>query len=326
MKLRRHFLATLAALPFAMTLHAGAQAESTFPNKPVRIIVPFAPGGTTDTVSRRVAQGLSERWGQPVVVENKPGAGTTIGVNTVAKADPDGYTLGTVTGSFTVNHSFVPNLPYDSKKDVRAVARMAGSDHVLVAHPSVPANNAKELVELIKQKPGQISYASFGNGSSAHLAGEMLAMFAGAPMLHVPYKGQTPAMTDVIAGQVNVMFANLPEAMPQIQAGKLKPLGVAASKRSEFAPDIPTLAEQGIEGIVSSSWNGLIAPAGTPDEIVAKINADVNAVLQDPKVREAFAGSGITVTPGTPQEFAEFLEKEMDHYGEVIRKANITAG
>lgn len=264
--------------------------------------------------------------GRPVVIENKPGAGTTIGVNTVAKAAPDGYTLGTVTGSFTVNHSLLENLPYDSKKDVRAVAKMAGSEHVLVANPQLPVNTAAELIELIKSKPGQVSYASFGNGSSAHLAGEMLAMFAQTPMLHVPYKGQNPAMTDVIAGQVNVMFANLPEAMPQIKAGKLKALGVAAPQRSVFAPDIPTLAEQGIPGIVSSSWNGLIAPAGTPDEIVAKINADVNAVLESAAVKDALAQSGITVTPGTPEEFAKFLEKEMDHYGEIIRKANITTG
>lgn len=322
---RRSLLASLIAVPLALSLPLAAKAEQSFPNKPVRLIVPFAPGGTTDTVSRRVAQELSQLWGQPVVVDNRPGAGTTIGVNGVASAEPDGYTLGTVTGSFTVNHTLMPKLPYDSKKDLRAVAAMAGSSHVLVAHPEFPANSAAELVELIQAKPDSISYASFGNGSSAHLAGEMLALHAKAPMLHVPYKGQSPAMTDVMAGQVNIMFANLPEALPQIKAGKLKALGLAAEQRSEFAPDIPTLAEQGIPGIVSSSWNGLIAPAATPDEIVNKINQDVNTVLQTSSVRDALAEAGITVTPGTPQEFADFLNKEMEHYGEIIRKANITA-
>lgn len=323
---RRHILATLLALPLAAAFPALGQAQQDFPNKPVRLIVPFAPGGTTDTVSRRVAQELSVLWGQPVVIENKPGAGTTIGVNTVAKAEADGYTLGTVTGSFTVNHTLMPNLPYDTKKDLRAVAAMAGSDHVLVVNPSVPVNTVDELVAMIQSQPGQVSYASFGNGSSAHLAGEMLAMHAKAPMIHVPYKGQTPAMTDVIAGQVQVMFANLPEALPQIKAGKLKALGVAAAQRSDFAPDIPTLAEQGVTGITSSSWNGLIAPAGTPDAVVAKINADVNRVLETPAVRDSFAEAGIAVTPGTPEAFGAFLDKEMQHYGDIIRQANITAG
>ncbi|GAA5234170.1 tripartite tricarboxylate transporter substrate binding protein [Verticiella sediminum] len=317
-------------LAFACALAAFASpaavaADKAFPERPVKLIVPFAPGGTTDTVSRRVAQGLSERWGQPVVVENKPGAGTVIGVDTVAKAPADGYTLGTVTGSFTVNPSLLASLPYDSQKDLRPIASMARSDHVLVARQDLPADNAQALLELVRAQPGKVSYGSFGNGSSAHLAGEMFAQFAGTPMLHVPYKGQTPALADLIGGQIDVMFANLPEALPQLQAGKVKAIGVAASERSPFAPDIPTLREQGIEGVVSSSWNGLIAPAGVPDALVERINADVNAVLEQPTVRESLAAAAIMTTPGTPQAFGAMLQDEMAHYADVVRQAGIKA-
>jgi len=320
---RRHLLTTLVAASLFTSLPTIVHANTNYPNKPVRLVVPFAPGGTTDTVARRVAQELTNLWGQTVIIENKPGAGTTIGVNTVAKAAPDGYTLGAVTASFTVNPALLPSLPYDTKKDLRAVALMADSDHVLVVNTTVPANTVDELLALIKSKPGELTFASFGNGSNSHLSGERLALHAGVPMIHVPYKGQSPAMLDVIAGRVQMMFASLPEATPHLQAGKLKVLGTAATKRSVFAPDVPTLAELGVPGIISSSWNGLIAPAGTPDEIVNKINADVNKVLALPAVKEAFANVGIAVTPGSAEDFAKFLDSQMELYGDIVRKANI---
>lgn len=320
---RRQLLATLLAAPLAVSLPGLARADQSYPNKPVRLIVPFAPGGTTDTVGRRVAQELSNLWGQSVIIENKPGAGTTIGVNTVAKAAPDGYTLGMITASFTVNPSLLPNLPYDTRKDVRAVALLADSDHVLVVNPTVKAGSVQELITLIKANPGTMTFASFGNGSNSHLSGERLALNAGTPMIHVPYKGQAPAILDVIAGRVDMMFASLPEATPHLESGKLKALGIAAPKRSIFSPNIPTLEELGVSGIVSSSWNGLIAPAGTPDALVEKINADVNKVLAMPAVQQSFANVGIAVTPGTVEEFSRFLDQQMELYGAIVRKADI---
>lgn len=323
---RRKALGVFGALPLlAMGVSSRVLAQGSYPTKAVRLVVPFPPGGTTDTVSRRVAQQLSELWGQSVVVENKPGAGTSIGVDQVAKANPDGYTLGTVTGSFTVNRTLMAKLPYDTERDLRAVALMARSDHILVVHPSLGVNSVDDLVKLAKSKPGQLAYASFGNGSSAHLAGEMLKLDKGIDLIHVPYKGQGPALIDLVGGQVQMMFANLPEALPLMADGRIKALGVAANERSTFAPKVPTLTEQGL-AIESSSWSGLIAASATPDAVVEKINSDVNKVLNDPALRDGFAKGAIITTPATTQAFADFLKKEMDHYGNVIKKANIVVG
>ncbi len=309
-------LATAAALPPAF-------AQQAYPSRPVRIVVPFAPGGTTDHVSRLVGQELAKLWNQSVVVENKPGGGTIIGVDNVAKAAPDGHSLVTVTGSFTVNQSLVAKLPYDSQRDLRAVAMLAKSDHVLVVNPSVSAADLKQFIALVKANPGKYSFASFGNGTSAHLAGETLNMLAGIDLVHVPYKGQAPALADVMGGQVHAIFANLPEVLPQIRAGRVKALGLAAAERSSLAPDIATLAEQGLPDLLSSSWSGLLAPAGTPNQIVTRINTDVNAVLAQPAMRESFVKSGIAPMPGTPESFAAFLRDEAARYATVIKKAGI---
>ncbi|MBN9430679.1 MAG: tripartite tricarboxylate transporter substrate binding protein [Burkholderiales bacterium] len=309
-------LATAAALPPAF-------AQQTYPSRPVRIVVPSAPGGTTDHVSRLVGQELAKLWNQSVVVENKPGGGTIIGVDNVAKAAPDGHSLVTVTGSFTVNQSLVAKLPYDSQRDLRAVAMLAKSDHVLVVNPSVSAADLKQFIALVKANPGKYSFASFGNGTSAHLAGETLNMLAGIDLVHVPYKGQAPALADVMGGQVHAIFANLPEVLPQIRAGRVKALGLAAAERSSLAPDIATLAEQGLPDLLSSSWSGLLAPAGTPNQIVTRINTDVNAVLAQPAMRESFVKSGIAPMPGTPESFAAFLRDEAARYATVIKKAGI---
>ncbi len=313
---RRHFNgALLALLPFA------ARAQS-WPAKAIHVIVPFPPGGTTDYVTRLVTAPLGTALGQTVIVDNKPGAGTVIGVDAAAKAPADGYTLVTVANSFTVNQTLVKNLPYDSAKDLRPVALMGLSEHVLAAHPSLGIRSVAELVAYSKAHPGKLSYASFGNGTSAHLAGEMLRLQLGLDMVHVPYKGQGPALSDLLGGQVSLMFGNWPESREHVESGKLAAIGMATAKRSAFAPKIPTLAEQGAP-VESNSWNGLLAPARTPDAVVARLNAEVNKSLASAAVVEAFRKGGIVSLAGAPEQFAAFLSTETARYAKVIRDANI---
>ena len=314
---RRHVLQGLAVTPFA----ARAQA---WPAKPVRLIVPFPPGGTTDVVSRLVAAELTKALGQPVVIDNKPGGGTVIGVDAAAKAAPDGHTLVTVANSFCVNQTLVKNLPYDSQRDLRPVALMGLSEHVLAAHPGSGLRTLADLVAAAKKAPGRLSYASFGNGTSAHLSGEMLKAAAGIDLIHVPYKGQAPALNDLLGGQVTVMFGNWPEFRGHVKGGKLVALGMATAQRSTHAPDVPTLAEQGL-ALESNSWNGVLAPRGTPDAVVQRLNAEVQAALKAPAVVKAFDEGGIAALPGPPERFAAFIASEIDKYAQVIRAARITA-
>jgi tripartite-type tricarboxylate transporter receptor subunit TctC len=312
----------LRALPAALALPVAARAQA-FPARPVRIVVPFPPGGTTDLVSRLFAQALSRTWGQPVLVENKPGAGTVIGVDSVARAAPDGYSYVTVANSFTVNQTLVRRLPYDSQRDLRPVASIAYSEHLLAAHPSVPVKTAAELVAWARAHPGTLSYASFGNGTSAHLSGELLKLDNGIDLAHVPYKGQGPALQDLLSGQVQLMFGNLPEFLGHVRSGRLRALGLAMPRRSPFAPELPTLAEQGLPPIESTSWFGLLAPARTPDEVVARVNADVNHAMASAAMRDSFAASSLTALPGSPEDFARFLASETQRYAQVIRRAGI---
>ena len=313
---RRHLIqaAALAGLP------AFSYAQA-WPAKPLRFVVPFPPGGTTDVVTRLIAAEVAKALGQAIVVENKPGAGTVIGVDSVAKSAPDGYSLVTVANSFCVNQTLVKKLPYDSVKDLRPVALMGMSEHVLATHP---ASGIKALADIAKAKPGSLSYASFGQGTSAHLAGEMLKTQTGADIVHIPYKGQAPALADLLGGQVSLMFGNWPEFRSHVQSGKLIALGMATAKRSVYAPSIPTLTEQGVK-VESNSWNGLLAPAGTPDVVVQRLNAEVNKALASPAVMEAFQKGGIASLSGSPAQFADFIQSEITRYAEVIRKANITA-
>jgi tripartite-type tricarboxylate transporter receptor subunit TctC len=309
--------AALAALPFAS--HA-----QTWPSKAVKLVVPFPPGGTTDFVTRLVALELAKTLGQAVVVENKPGAGTVIGVDAVAKSAPDGYSFVTVANSFTANLTLVKKLPYDTLKDLRPVALMGMSEHVLATHPGSGLKTLADLRAQAKAKPGSLSYASFGNGTSAHLSGELLKQQMGLDIVHVPYKGQGPALSDLLGGQVTLMFGNWPEFRSHVQAGKLVALGMATAQRSKYASDVPTLAEQGVP-IESNSWNGLLAPAGTPDAVVQRLNADVNRALASPAVTEAFQKGGIASLSGTPAQFAAFIQSEIAKYAEVIKRGNITA-
>ena len=313
---RRHLLqaAALAGLP-------GLSNAQAWPGKPLRFVVPFPPGGTTDVVTRLIATEVAKALGQAVVVENKPGAGTVIGVDSVAKSAPDGYSFVTVANSFCVNQTLVKKLPYDSVKDLRPVALMGMSEHVLATHPG---SGIKTIADIAKAKAGTLSYASFGQGTSAHLAGEMLKTPTGADITHIPYKGQAPALADLLGGQVSLMFGNWPEFRAHVQSGKLIALGMATAKRSVYAPAIPTLTEQGVK-VESNSWNGLLAPAGTPDAVVQRLNAEVNKALSNPVVVEAFQKGGIASMSGSPTQFADFIQSEITRYAEVIRKANITA-
>ena len=297
-----------------------SRAQS-YPSKPVHIVVPFPPGGTTDYVTRLIAAELAKTLAQAVVVDNKPGAGTVIGVDAVAKAPGDGHTLVTVANSFAVNNTLV-KTPYDGTKDLRPVALMGQSEHVLATGAGSGFKTLAELVAYSRKNPGKLSYASFGNGTSPHLSGEMLKAQLGLDIVHVPYKGQAPALNDLLGGQVALMFGNWPEFRGHVQSGKLVALGMATVKRSVFAPNIPTLAEQGTP-IESNSWNGVLAPSGTPDAVVARLNADINRALQAPAVVEAFEKGGIVSLAGTPERFAAFLNAETAKYAAVIRAANI---
>ncbi len=308
--------AALAALPTA--LHAQA-----WPTRPLRVVVPFPPGGTTDFVTRLVCTEVAKALGQPIVVENKPGAGTVIGVDNVAKSPPDGSSFVTVANSFAANVTLVKKLPYDPLKDLRPVALMGMSEHVLATHPGSGIRSVADLRAAVRKSGAALSYASFGNGTSAHLSGAALAQQMGVELVHVPYKGQAPALTDLLGGQVTLMFGNWPEFRSHVQSGKLVAVGMATAKRSAHAPDIPTLTEQGV-AIVSNSWNGLLAPGGTPDAVVHRMNAEVNRALASPPVVEAFQKGGIASLSGTPEQFAAFIRAEIEQYAAVIRKAGIT--
>jgi tripartite-type tricarboxylate transporter receptor subunit TctC len=313
----KNAVALATAFPFGRT-----QAQA-WPSKAIRIIVPFTPGGTTDYVSRLIGVELAKSLGQPLVVENKPGAGTVIGVDLVAKAPADGYTFVCVANSFCVNHTLIKKLPYDTLKDFKAVALMGMSEHVLATHPSSGIKQLSDIATLVKSKAG-LSYASFGQGTSAHLAGEMLKSQLGLDITHVPYKGQAPALADLLGGQVSLMFGNWPEFRGHIQSGKLVALGMATAKRSSYAPQVPTLKELGVN-VESNSWNGLLAPADTPAAIIATLNAEVNRALNSPAVLEAFQKGGIASLSGSTVQFSEFIQSEIKRYSDVIRKANISA-
>ena len=320
--LKRTASAALAAGWPWLGLAGVASAQQGWPTRPLRAVVPFPAGGTTDHVTRLVAQEVSRALGQAVVVDNKPGGGTVIGVDAVAKSAPDGYSFVTVANSFAANVTLVKKLPYDALKDLRPVALMGMSEHVLATHPGSGIRTLADL-RAAAVKGGTLSYASFGNGTSAHLSGAALALHMGLPLVHVPYKGQAPALNDLLGGQVTLMFGNWPEFRTHVQSGRLVAIGMATAKRSVYAPEIPTLAEQGI-AIESNSWNGMLAPAATPDAVVQRMNAEVNKALASAVVTEAFRQGGIASLSGTPERFAAFIRSEIDKYAQVIRQAGIS--
>jgi tripartite-type tricarboxylate transporter receptor subunit TctC len=299
---------------------AGAPAEE-FPARPVRIYVGFAPGGGTDIMTRIVAPRMGERLGQPVIVENKPGAGGNLATEAVAKAAPDGYTLlmGTI-AALAINPSLFRNLPFDPVKDLTAISMGVSLPNVVVVHPSVPAKTLAELIALAKQQPGKLAYSSSGNGTAGHLSGALFEAMANVNLVHIPYKSGGQAMNDLIGGQVNLSFAAAPGAIPQIKAGKIRVLAVTTRERSAFLPDVPTIAEaSGIKGYESSNWYGLVGPAKLPRPIVDKLNAALVETLKEPATREKLALQGLEATPSSPEEFAVFLRAEIAKWAKVVK-------
>lgn len=309
-----------AALAALLTVFAFCVSAQTFPTKPIRLVVPFPAAGTTDILAREVGQRLSVTLGQPVVIDNRPGAAGNIGADLVAKSAPDGYTLlmGTV-GTHAINASLYAKMPYDHVKDFVPVILVAGVPNVLEVNPALPVNSVADLIKLAKAKPGQINFASSGSGTSIHLSGELFKTMAGVDMTHVPYKGSAPAITDLMGGQVQVMFDNLPSSLQQIKAGKLRAIAVTSAKRSPALPDVPTIAESGLPGFEASSWFGLVAPAGTPPAIIARINADVNQWLQSSEAKEKLLAQGAVPAGGTPEQFAAHIRAETEKWAKVVK-------
>lgn len=318
---RRDVLGTMGTALAAMHPLARAQQPS---QKSIRIVVPFPAGGTMDFVLRLLANDLSKRLSQVVIVENKPGAGTVIGVDFVAKSPPDGHSLVAIGNSFTVNHSLVPNLPYRSLEDLRPVTLLTRTPNVLVGRPTLAARTLPELIAAAKIEKAPFTYASVGNGSIQHLAGEMLKSSARINLTHVPYKGQAPALNDLLGGQIDLMFGNLPELLPLVQAGKLRAYGVSTLARALIAPDIPTIAEQGIDRFETVAWFGLLAPAGVSDAVVARLSEQVKASLESPDLAKALTDRGLEPIPCSPAVFAAFLRSEVAKYAAVIKEARVT--
>ncbi|WP_418146769.1 tripartite tricarboxylate transporter substrate binding protein [Variovorax paradoxus] len=316
MKLLRHLASTLllACLPLA----AAAQANG-FPDKPIRIVVPFPPGGATDAAARLVAVKMGEHWGQPVVVDNRAGAGGNVGSDLVAKAPADGYTLVMgVTGSHAINTSLYSRMPYDPVADFVAISQVAVVPNVLVVHPSVPAKNLAELVALAKKEPGKLNYASLGNGTAAHLGMEMLKSEAGVDITHVPYKGSAPAVSDLLAGQVQMMVDGLPSALPHVKAGKLRAIALTSLHRAPSLPGLPTIAET-YPGFYADAWSGLFAPRGTPQPVVDKLSAEVQRILKQPDVREKLMALGAEPVGSTQAEFTAHVKREIDKWAKVVK-------
>ena len=309
----------------ALALCASLAFGQGFPNRPVKIIVPFTAGSATDILARTIGQKLSEMWGQPVIVENRAGAGGTIGAGIVAKSPPDGYTLMVHSSAHAVNASMYPVLPYDTVKDFVELATLGGQPNVLVVSPSAGFKTTADLVAAAKKTPGALNYGSAGVGSGTHINAEKFKIVAGIDAVHIPYKGTPEAITDTMTGRVTYFFSPISAALPNIREGKLVALGVSTAKRSSALPNVPTIAEGGLPGFDYNLWVGLWAPAGTPQDIVDKINADVAKVLATPDVRERLAALGAEPMVMTPAEFRKFMRDEMDDSAKVVKAANIKA-
>ncbi len=311
-------LAALALAPLA------AAAQESYPSKPVRIVVPYPAGGVADLLPRSVGAKLSEKWKQPVVVENKPGASGNIGMADGARAEPDGYTLVLApTGNLTVNQFLFKEMPFDVAKDFTPITVLATSPNVLVVHPSVPAKTFGELIAYAKANPGKLNFSSPGTGSGAHLAGELLNVEAGIKAVHVPYKGMAPAVSDLVGGQVQMMFAGISTALQHIRAGRLVALAIASPKRSAQLPDVPTVAESGIPGFDVTSWYGMVVRSGTPPAVVKKLHADMAEALALPDVKEKLASLGLDPLGNSPEDFARMIAAESRKWSEIVQKAGI---
>jgi tripartite-type tricarboxylate transporter receptor subunit TctC len=303
--------------PGASVLPAAAQ---NFPARPVRLIVPVAAGSSTDVLARLLGQKLNERWRQPVVVEDRPGGGGTLGTEIAARASPDGYTILMVNAGFVVSAALYKNLAYDSIRDFAPIGLVATQPMVLVVNPSLPTKSVKELVSLAKGKPDQITFGSTGNGSIAHLVAEMFKSKAGIRMLHVPYKGAGPAVTALVAGEIQVLFPGIVPALPHIKSGRLRALAVSTAKRAIVVPDIPTMIESGVIGYDESNWQGFLAPTGTPQEIIAKFSTEVSDIVQSPEIRRSLAAEGTEPLSSDPPAFGKFLAEEIAKWRKLVRE------
>jgi tripartite-type tricarboxylate transporter receptor subunit TctC len=312
----------LAATLVVLTPLAAAQ---TYPARTVRIIVPVAAGGATDIIARTLAQRLTSMWGQQVVVDNRPGGGSNIGFEVAAKAPPDGYTLLLAQPAFTVNVSLYKKLAYDPLRDFAPVTLAAEGANVLVVHPSVPAQTLKELIALAKSKPGRLSYASSGNGTTPHLSGELFKAMAGVSIVHVPYKGAAVSITDLMGGHVDMAFVSLSSVVPQLKAHRLRALAITSAKRTALMPDLPTFAEAGLRGYEVTGWYGFLVPAGTPREIVDRLHADITKALAQAEVVQTLNASGLEAAPGTPDAFSAFLRSEIVKWSKVVKAAGAKA-
>jgi tripartite-type tricarboxylate transporter receptor subunit TctC len=320
--LKRCFLALAAAV----TLMGDAALAQVYPSRPIRLLVPFAPGGGTDAAARVISKKLAENLGQPIVVDNKGGAGGNIAAAEVAKAPADGYTLffGAI-GPLSINPSLYKKLTFDPVKDFTPITMAVVFSNVLVAHPSVPANNVQELIALAKSKPGTVNYGSSGTGGVGHLAGELFGSMADVDLVHVPYKGGGPAMIDLIGGQIQLIFATAPTAIEHIRAGQIKALGVTSAKRMEALPDVPTIAEAGLPGYEVTNWYCFVAPAQTPKEIITKLNDEILKAMADSEVSGNLLRQGMEPTPTTPEELGTFIESETEKWAKIITERNISS-
>jgi len=311
--IRSLFVVALFAL-----LHVPALAQQ-WPAKPVRLLIPYPPGGSAEILARPIAQKLTELWGQPVVLDFRPGAGGTIATEATAKAAPDGYTIIMILAAHAINHSLYAKLPYDTLRDFAPVSLTASLPLIVVTPPSVPANSIKELIALAKAKPNSINFASAGNGNTSHLAGELFKSVAGVDMVHVPYKGSGPSLIALLGGEVQLMFDSISSSLPQVKAGKLKALAVTSRKRSHVLPQLPTVAESGLPDFIVDGWYGILAPAGTPPAIVNKISADIARVMQIPDTRERIMSSGYDIIGSTPEQFSAHIRSEVERWAKVVK-------
>lgn len=321
MRPRRFLLGLLTGLMCLGT--ALAQSPQSYPSKPIRFIVPYAPGGSTSQVARLVATKLTESWGQPVVVDNRGGANTVIGTEAVARSAPDGYTIGLTTSTLATLPHLIATLPFDPVKDLAPVAPLISTQLVLVLHPSVPANNLKEFIALAKARPNQLNFAAVGTGSSTHLAGELFKSVTGVKMQHVAYKGTAPALTDLIGGQVQLNFDTPVTSLPHIRSGKLKPIAITGKNRLASLPDVPTFAEAGLPEYDVQLWFGVIAPAGTPRDIISKLSKEIARILALPDVKENLSLQGLEPFAASPDQFGALIRADLDKYGKVIKGAGI---
>ena len=328
---RRIFACSLGAamVTASLTLTVPALAQSTYPTKPIRLVVPFTPGGVTDTSGRLIAEQLSKRLGQQVIIDNRPGASGNIGTQQVAAAEPDGYTLVLgFDGTLVINPHVFEKVPFNTTRDFAPVGKIGDAILILVAHPAVAATTLKEVIALSKSQAGGLSYGTSGTGGTPHIAGELLKLRTGANLVHVPYKGGGQAMTDVLGGTIPLVYTAVAGAHSHVKSGKLRAIAVSSAQRSRSLPDVPTFIESGISGTGDfeiNSWVGLLAPAKTPKAIIDKLNTELNAVLNDTEVREKLNTMGISATPGTTDQFGEEIKRDLARYGQVVRSAGIKA-